>query len=148
MAYGIESCPPFLDHRLVEYAFSLPMTDKLGHLSKRILREAGRDWLPDCVRNRNGKTPFTAPLTTWFNSAAISEYLADTFSSADALSSGCIRARRVLNFIHARRRGRFSYGDVRRLWPVLNLYLWDRDVCRSRKRYERQGWAQPCRQST
>ena len=130
MAYGVESCPPFLDHRLVQFAFALPMTDKVGHLSKRILREAGRDWLPVSVRNRRGKTPFTAPVEAWFNASTVREYLWDTFNCEDALSSSFINARNVVDYLEAKRRSRFTYWDVKRLWPALNLYLWDRIVCR------------------
>jgi hypothetical protein len=61
MAYGLESCTPFLDHRLVEFVFSLPKRDKVGRLCKRILRQAGREWPPEKVLRR-GKIPFTAPV--------------------------------------------------------------------------------------
>jgi len=131
MAYGVESCDPFLDHRLVKFVFSLPKKDKVGHLSKRILREAGREWLPEKVFKRRGKTPFTAPVLTWFNSRTIREYLEDTFSSADARSSQLIQAQNVLDFIRTRRETGFTYQDVSALWPALNTHLWDRVVCRS-----------------
>ncbi len=131
MAYGVESCVPFLDHRLVEFVFSLPKSDKVGRLSKRILREAGKEWLPFCVRNRRGKTPFTAPIGAWFNSAPVREYLTDVFDSVDALSSSCIKARNVIDFIETRKGKPFTYHDIQQLWKVLNLHLWDRIVCRT-----------------
>jgi len=131
MAYGVESCAPFLDHRLVQYAFSLPKRDKVGHLSKRILREAGREWLPEKVLKRSGKTPFTAPVAAWFNARVVREYLADTFSSGDAASSQLIRSRNVLDFVLARSKDGFTYQDVKAVWPALNIHLWERVVCHS-----------------
>jgi asparagine synthase (glutamine-hydrolysing) len=138
MAYGLESCTPFLDHRLVEFVFSLPKRDKVGRLSKRILREAGREWLPEKVLKRRGKVPFTAPVAAWFNSRTIQRYLEDTFNSADARSSQLIRARSILDFIRAKKETGFSYQDVNALWPALNIHLWDRVVCRSLSAYAKR----------
>src|SRR5690606_22837193 len=47
MANGLEVRVPFLDHRVVEYAFSLSADKKIGRKQgKRILRQAFSDLLP------------------------------------------------------------------------------------------------------
>lgn len=130
MAYGVESCTPFLDHRLVQFVFSLPPTDKVDRVSKKILRAAGKVWLPNAIINRTVKMPFTAPIVEWFNSKVVRAYLLDTFNSADALSASCINARDMADFVHSKGQNDFSYSDVQLLWPVLNLYLWERTFCR------------------
>lgn len=62
MAFGIESRVPFLDHRLVEFAFSLQNEDKIkGIETKRILRKALADILPEAVSKRKDKKGFVTP---------------------------------------------------------------------------------------
>jgi asparagine synthase (glutamine-hydrolysing) len=61
MAHGIESRVPFLDHRLVEFAFSLPPDAKVrGAETKRLLREAMAGVLPEPIRRRRDKLGFAA----------------------------------------------------------------------------------------
>jgi asparagine synthase (glutamine-hydrolysing) len=62
MAFSIESRVPFLDHRMVEFAFSLP-TDFKAHngVTKYILREALKGVLPEKVYARMDKKGFVSP---------------------------------------------------------------------------------------
>jgi len=62
MAFSIESRVPFLDHRLVEFAFSLRNDDKIkGIETKRILRHSLKDILPEAIVNRKDKKGFVTP---------------------------------------------------------------------------------------
>lgn len=62
MAFSIESRVPFLDHRLVEYAFSLPTAYKAHQgITKYVLREALKDVLPEQVYARKDKKGFVSP---------------------------------------------------------------------------------------
>jgi asparagine synthase (glutamine-hydrolysing) len=67
MAHSIEARVPFLDHRLVEFAFSLPGSYKVKGLeTKDVLRRALRGTLPEPIRARNDKIGFRAePTATW-----------------------------------------------------------------------------------
>ncbi len=67
MAHSIEARVPFLDHRLVEFAFRLPGEFKVrGVETKAILREAMRGVLPEPIRARKDKIGFRAePSATW-----------------------------------------------------------------------------------
>jgi asparagine synthase (glutamine-hydrolysing) len=61
MASSIEARVPFLDHRLVDFAFSLPDTFKLGGATtKRVLRAAMRGTVPDPILDRQDKIGFRA----------------------------------------------------------------------------------------
>jgi asparagine synthase (glutamine-hydrolysing) len=65
MAHSLEVRAPFLDHRLVEFAFSLPPGEHLRGLEKkRLLRRAMRGVLPDSILNRR-KRGFSAPVGSW-----------------------------------------------------------------------------------
>jgi asparagine synthase (glutamine-hydrolysing) len=62
MAFSIESRVPFLDHRLVEFVFSLGDSDKLHQgMTKRILRSALNGILPETISQRVDKKGFVTP---------------------------------------------------------------------------------------
>jgi asparagine synthase (glutamine-hydrolysing) len=66
MAHSVEARVPFLDHRLVELAASLPSELKLAKgTTKIILREAMADLLPQEVRARRDKIGFATPEASW-----------------------------------------------------------------------------------
>ena len=62
MAFSIESRVPFLDHRLVEYAFSVGNEDRITKgITKRILRDALKTELPHEIAHRRDKKGFVTP---------------------------------------------------------------------------------------
>ena len=66
MANSLEVRTPFLDYRVVNFAFSLPVDFKIdGQLKKKILQDAFRNELPEEVYNRP-KHGFEVPLLSWF----------------------------------------------------------------------------------
>lgn len=65
MAHALEVRTPFLDHRLVEFAASLPPELKMpGFCKKYLLKEAMRDRLPDDIIDAK-KSGFNAPVSHW-----------------------------------------------------------------------------------
>jgi asparagine synthase (glutamine-hydrolysing) len=78
MAFSVEMRLPFLDYRLVEYAFAIPGAFKIRDGSlKFLLREAMRDVLPDKVRTNLTKRGLEPPEGEWLNGAEekLREYL-------------------------------------------------------------------------
>jgi asparagine synthase (glutamine-hydrolysing) len=66
MAHALEVRSPLLDHRVVEFAARLPLRSKIRRgITKRILREVGRDYLPRAILRRS-KYGFQVPLGEWF----------------------------------------------------------------------------------
>ncbi|HIA11494.1 MAG TPA: asparagine synthetase B, partial [Flavobacteriales bacterium] len=66
MARSLEVRTPFLDHNLVDFAFTLPTEFKINSNSrKKILRDTFKSYLPDEVNDR-GKMGFEVPLLKWF----------------------------------------------------------------------------------
>ena len=62
MAFSIESRVPFLDHRLVEFVFSLNDDDKFSQgITKKILRHSLKDILPEKIAGRMDKKGFVTP---------------------------------------------------------------------------------------
>lgn len=65
MANGLEVRVPFLDHRVVKFAFSLPEKYKLQNgVRKRLLQDAFREFLPEQLYRRP-KKGFEVPLLRW-----------------------------------------------------------------------------------
>jgi asparagine synthase (glutamine-hydrolysing) len=112
MGVSLEARVPFLDHRFVELALSIPQSVKVdGGSLKAILRTALRGIVPDDLLDRP-KQGFRVP-REWFD-GAIADYarreLLDFCTQADILDRGEVE--RVV------RRPR------RESWYLLNLALW------------------------
>ena len=123
MAASIESRVPFLDHRLVEFAATLPDQWKLnGWTTKRILRESMKGLLPDSILNRP-KMGFPVPFAGWTRGAwngMAREVLLDRRSR----ERGVIDPPAVDRLLTEHAAGRTEGGD--RIWSLLNLELWHR----------------------
>lgn len=74
MLASLESRAPFLDHRLIEFLFSLPSQWKFNRMdSKIILKDILRDSLPGEILERE-KMGFGVPLEDWFTGKLIDYY--------------------------------------------------------------------------
>lgn len=77
MAHSLEARAPFLDHRLVEFAASLPVDLKIrGFEKKHILKQSQAPYLPSSTINRK-KEGFNAPVSHWLESPALEPYYRD-----------------------------------------------------------------------
>jgi asparagine synthase (glutamine-hydrolysing) len=66
MANSLEVRSPFLDYKVVDFAFSLPASYKIdGTLKKKVVQDAFRSMLPEELYNRP-KHGFEIPLLDWF----------------------------------------------------------------------------------
>jgi asparagine synthase (glutamine-hydrolysing) len=123
MAASIESRVPFLDHKLVEFAATLPDEWKLrGWTTKRILREAMKGILPRSILNRP-KMGFPVPFGQWTRggwNAVARDVLLDRRSRERGLIDPPAVERLLRDHAAARTNG----GD--RIWSLLNLELWHR----------------------
>jgi asparagine synthase (glutamine-hydrolysing) len=82
MRNSLEVRVPFLDYRIVEFAFSLPVSSKInGNIKKKIVQDAFRDVLPKELYNRP-KKGFEVPLLQWFKTDLKDKILNDWLSDA------------------------------------------------------------------
>jgi len=66
MAFSREVRLPFLDHRLVEFLFSIPEEQKIkGSYNKIVLRRAMQGIVPDRILRRTDKKGFETPASRW-----------------------------------------------------------------------------------
>jgi asparagine synthase (glutamine-hydrolysing) len=123
MATSIESRVPFLDHKLVEFAATLPDEWKLqGWTTKRILREAMKGVLPASILNRP-KMGFPVPFATWTR-GAWNAVARDVLLDRRARERGILEPHAVDSLLRAHAAGTTEGGD--RIWTLLNLELWHR----------------------
>ena len=68
MAFGIESRVPFADDvELVNYIFSVEGKEKIKQgISKYLLREASKNYIPNSIYSRRDKIGFETPVSNWF----------------------------------------------------------------------------------
>jgi asparagine synthase (glutamine-hydrolysing) len=121
MAHSLEVRPPFLDHRIVEFAATLPESLKIHHGTlKYVLRELMRDKLPPAVLTRK-KEGFDIPAHRWFRSA-LRPLMEETLSPANIRATGLFSADAIerVKQDHLSRRANLGYP----LWGLLTLFLW------------------------
>ena len=88
MAHSLETRMPFLDYRVIEFAFRLPARWKLNGLSeKHILRRSFPGLLPPEIARRP-KQPYRAPIREAF-AAADEPYVDELLSDAALARCGC-----------------------------------------------------------
>jgi asparagine synthase (glutamine-hydrolysing) len=122
MAHSIEARVPFLDHRLVELAFSLPPEAKVrGADTKRLLRQAMKGILPEPIRLRRDKLGFRA------DPSAAARFAASRRAALRESRSGPERewfdTARVDELIEASQSNPTLDFP---LWRVVNVKLWAR----------------------
>jgi asparagine synthase (glutamine-hydrolysing) len=124
MAHSLEARVPFLDHRLVELAFSLPGGELIhGGRTKDVLRRALADLLPESVASRRDKLGFVTPEKRWFR-GALGEFAEEVFRSPELEQRGFVDSAALRRRLQRHRRGEIDAGME--LWRALNLELWAR----------------------
>ncbi len=117
MAVSLEGRVPFLDHKFVELAMSIPESVKTrNHESKYILKKAVRGVIPDELIDRK-KQGFGAPVYDWFF---------DELGEVSRTEVGAF-CRRADYLDPAGVQRVFDAGDGMRAWTLLNLALWWRE---------------------
>ena len=123
MAASLELRPPFLDHRLVELAFSLPSSVKLrGGVTKWVVKEVARRHLPADIVDRR-KVGFRVPMDAWFR-GGLQDMAWDVLTSRDSLAATMMDRAAVRRLLQRHRDG--VANEEARIWPLLSLEVWYR----------------------
>jgi asparagine synthase (glutamine-hydrolysing) len=121
MAHSVEVRPPFLDHRIVEFAAALPARLKIrGSQQKVVLRELMKDKLPPSILKRK-KIGFDIPAHEWLR-GPLRGLLEDSFNFGLSEYGQLFRRDGVerLKKRHLQREINVGYH----LWGLLILFLW------------------------
>jgi asparagine synthase (glutamine-hydrolysing) len=121
MAHSLEVRPPFLDHRIVEFAARLPHELKIHRSTlKYVLRELMRDKLPDSVLARK-KEGFDIPAHQWLRTC-LRPLVMDTLSREKVEASGLFSWPVLHRYLSEHQDRRANYGY--HVWGLLTLFLW------------------------
>lgn len=125
MAASLEARVPLLDHRVVEFALTLPSHLKLHQgMTKVILRRAMQGILPDAVL-RKPKQGFSIPMKQWLR-GPLREMMADLLSGECVRARGYFEYRTVSRWVDEHVQGRVNHSH--RLWALMMFELWQRHV--------------------
>ncbi|MET0247156.1 MAG: XrtA/PEP-CTERM system amidotransferase [Sphingomonas sp.] len=118
MAVGLEAREPLLDHRLVQFAATLPPSLRIrGGQGKWLLKKAMAPWLPRDILYRP-KMGFVTPVSAWFRTALADE-AARLARSRVLGGTGWFDMPVIATLAADHRAGRADHG--RTLWQLLML---------------------------
>ncbi len=121
MAVSLEARSPFLDHRVIEFAASLPERLKLrGLTTKYLLKRVLKKLLPPENLHRR-KMGFGVPIGQWFR-GKLQPFLLENLLSEKASNRGLFRPHAVRQLVDLHIRSEKDYSH--QLWTLLMLELW------------------------
>jgi asparagine synthase (glutamine-hydrolysing) len=122
MANSIELRVPLLDHRVLEFAASLPPSFKLkGFTRKYILKKTLSHQIPKEIRNRK-KAGFPVPYGSWLRNE-LKDMVSTVLMDPKTLNRGYFRKDAVEKLLKANSNGSDYSKDI---FSLLSLELWQR----------------------
>jgi asparagine synthase (glutamine-hydrolysing) len=121
MAVSLEARSPFLDRRVLELAFSLPLEMRIrGRHKKYIVRRLLREYLPAELIDRP-KRGFTAPVAHWLRHELRGE-LERSLGKETVVRRGFFDSDRVSDLVQEHLGGTHDHAQL--LWALLVLEWW------------------------
>jgi asparagine synthase (glutamine-hydrolysing) len=127
-AFGLDTFLPFFDHRLAELMYRVSGSMKIRDgVTKRLLRNAMREIVPEETRLRVKKTGWNAPAHLWFSGKGRERVL-------DLVRSQAFRERGIYDVAEVERivdeheqivaSGETRENHMMFIWQLVNLELW------------------------
>jgi asparagine synthase (glutamine-hydrolysing) len=121
MALGLEARAPLLDHRVLEFGWSLPTKWKLHrHRSKRVLRAVVERYVPPALMNRP-KTGFGVPVRDWLR-GPLRGWMTDLLAVDRIRREGILNPDIVERYVGEHLKGTQDWHA--RLWDLLMFEAW------------------------
>ena len=125
MYHSLECREPFLDHRLVELATTMPMNLKIrGGKTKYIVRQLLKRYVPEAFFERK-KQGFSIPIFAWFNQeldAMFREYLAPERIAAVGLFNTAEVQKEYSKYLRYKAQG--QPHNIEKMWRLVSFMLW------------------------
>jgi asparagine synthase (glutamine-hydrolysing) len=129
MANGLELRVPFLDHKLVEFAATLPDSAKIqAKGGKALLRGAMRGVLPDAIIDRP-KKGFPIPIGSWFRTS-LRQFTQDHLLAHDSACSRYLDRAETSRLVDEHERG--AADRSQEIWTLLVFEFWHRHFIEDR----------------
>ncbi len=127
-AHSVEGRVPFLDHRLVSLAASLPPEWHMrGALNKFVLRESMRGRIPEVVRARGDKMGFPTAAAEWLR-GELYEPAREIVNDPMFKQSGAVAGAHVAAMLDAHRAGASDHSAE--VFRAVQWFLWERNLAR------------------
>ena len=128
-ATGITARFPFLDHRVAEFAATIPAEIKMrGRRLRSFFKSAYRDFLPAAIRAKR-KHGFGLPISGWLRTdKRLNEMMHELVLGPRSTQRGYFSKKALEQLIEDHRTDNTSfYGTI--LWNLMILELWHRRYC-------------------
>ena len=124
MAHGVESRFPFLDPAVVQFASTLPPTQKMKALNEKyLLKQVARDLVPADVWRR-AKQPYRSPGASAFVTASRAGYIDDLLASSQLRHDAIFDEAAVQRLVQkCRERSSLSIADDMALVGIISTQL-------------------------
>jgi len=120
MANSVELRVPFLDHRILEFAASLPLREKVyGRSTKHLLKKVLSGRVPHEILERK-KAGFPVPYDAWLR-RDLKEMVYDTLMSRPARERGFFKPKAIEQLIEDNSAGK---NRSKQVFSLLTLELW------------------------
>jgi asparagine synthase (glutamine-hydrolysing) len=124
MAVGLESRVPLLDHRVVEFAWTLPAALKVrGTEGKRLLRKVLHGYIPQRLVDQP-KMGFGIPIGAWIRNE-LRDWAEDLLDERKMRQEGLLKPEPIIEKWRQHRTGLRNWQDD--LWGVMMFLGWVRD---------------------
>ena len=124
MAKSLEARVPFLDHKLVEFAFSVPSSLKVKGLSlKYLVKRSLKGLLTDEITERE-KHGFGVPIREWLKSDLIRKNADEFLSESSVKRRGFFEAGYVRRLVEDHAAGKAD--NSHKMWVIMMLEMWCR----------------------
>lgn len=121
MANSLEARSPFLDHKVIEFAASLPENLKMRRFeTKSLLKKAAARLVPPEVIYRR-KMGFGVPIGSWFR-GEMKNFVREVLLSEKSLNRGIVRGEVVRKYVDEHIFGERDHTF--QIWTLLMLELW------------------------
>jgi asparagine synthase (glutamine-hydrolysing) len=123
MAHSLETRPPLIDYKVVEYAASIPGSMKLrGRNLKYMLKKVAARYLPKELIERE-KQGFAFPIAIWLRTD-LRAFVRNLFAESRFVAHGIFEKTYMEQLVTEHLQGRMDNNF--RLWILINLELWYR----------------------
>ena len=125
MGNGLEIRMPFMDYRIVCFAFSIPMQSKInGGYTKKIVRDVAAPFMDKKVMYKKAKVGFNSPMTEWLQ-GDMKEFVLDTVHSREFLECELLNPLDVtIKVSEFYKRKQIAYTEGENIWISLVPFLW------------------------
>jgi asparagine synthase (glutamine-hydrolysing) len=121
MAHSLEARVPFVSHRFVDFALTIPADMKLrGGTGKYVLRKAIEPWLPKGALDQR-KIGFQLPFADWFM-GGFNDFAREAWRSSGLSDLGFLDGKGVEQLFDEHRRGAADHGRI--LYAIAMFSCW------------------------